>query len=145
MTDLAAALGIHQLGKLPRFLKRRAEIAEQYQSLLAHLPLKRPTVLPHVESAWHLYPVQVQSPRISREQLIASLRAANIGTSVHFIPLHLMSYYQRRFGYQAGDFPVAESIFNQIVSLPFFPRMTDSDVERVGFAMQKAFAESVAA
>jgi dTDP-4-amino-4,6-dideoxygalactose transaminase len=64
---------------------------------------------------------------------------------VHFIPLHLMSYYQRRFGYQTGDFPVTESVFNRIVSLPFFPRMTDSDIERVGFAMRKAFAESVAA
>jgi dTDP-4-amino-4,6-dideoxygalactose transaminase len=145
MTDLSAALGIHQLKKLPRFLKRRAELAEQYQSLLADLPLKRPTALPHVESAWHLYPVQVQSSWISREQLIAILRAANIGTSVHFIPLHLMSYYQRRFGYRAGDFPVAESVFNRIVSLPFFPRMTDRDIERVGFAMRKAFAESVAA
>jgi dTDP-4-amino-4,6-dideoxygalactose transaminase len=145
MTDLSAALGIHQLKKLPRFLKRRAELAEQYQSLLSDLPLKRPTVLPHVESAWHLYPVQVQSSGMSREQLIAILRAANIGTSVHFIPLHLMSYYQRRFGYRAGDFPVAESVFNRIVSLPFFPRMTDRDIERVGFAMRKAFAESVAA
>src|SRR6266853_6790039 len=142
MTDLAAALGIHQLGKLPRFLKRRAEITEQYQNLLADLPCKRPTVLPHVESAWHLYPVQVHSPRLGREQLIASLRAANIGTSVHFIPLHLMSYYQRRFGYRTGDFPVAESVFNQIVSLPFFPRMTDSDLERVGFAMRRTLTES---
>jgi dTDP-4-amino-4,6-dideoxygalactose transaminase len=145
MTDLSAALGIHQLQKLPRFLKRRAEIAEQYQRLLAHLPLKRPTVQPHVESAWHLYPVQVRSPRVSRERLIDRLRADNIGTSVHFIPLHLMSFYQRRFGYRAGDFPVAESVFNQIVSLPFFPRMTDGDVERVGFAMRKALAASVAA
>jgi len=56
-----------------------------------------------------------------------------------------MSYYQRRFGYQAGNFPVAESVFNQIASLPLFPRMTDSDIERVGFAMRKAFAECVAA
>jgi dTDP-4-amino-4,6-dideoxygalactose transaminase len=145
MTDLSAALGIHQLEKLPRFLQRRAEIGQQYQRLLADLPLQRPRVRPHVESAWHLYPVQVQSPRLSREQLIASLRADNIGTSVHFIPLHLMSYYQRRFGYRAGDFPVAESVFNRIVSLPFFPRMTDSDIERVGFAMRKAFAASRAA
>jgi dTDP-4-amino-4,6-dideoxygalactose transaminase len=92
-----------------------------------------------------LYPVQVKSPWLNREQLIASLRAANIGSSVHFIPLHLMSYYQRRFGYRAGDFPVAESVFNQIVSLPFFPRMADSDIERVGIAMRRAFAEPVAA
>jgi len=56
-----------------------------------------------------------------------------------------MSYYQRRFGYQRGDFPVAESVFNRIVSLPFFPRMTDGDIERVRFAMRKAFAESMAA
>jgi perosamine synthetase len=56
-----------------------------------------------------------------------------------------MSYYQRRFGYRAGDFPVAESVFTQIVSLPFFPRMTDRDIERVGFATRKAFAVSVAA
>jgi len=145
MTDLASALGIHQLDKLPRFLQRRAEIARQYQSLLADLPLKRPTVLRQIESAWHLYPVQVRSSWISREQLIATLRAENIGTSVHFIPLHLMSYYQRRFGYREGDFPVAESVFNKIVSLPFFPRMTDSDVERVGLAMRKAFAEAMAA
>jgi len=145
MTDLSAALGIHQLEKLPRFLKRRGELAKQYENLLADLPLKRPTALANVESAWHLYPVQVQSSWMSREQLIARLRADNIGTSVHFIPLHLMSYYQRRFGYQMGDFPVAESVFNRIVSLPFFPRMTDSDIERVGFAMRKAFAESMAA
>ena len=90
------------------------------------------------------YPVQVQSPWRSREQLIVSLRDANIGSSVHFIPLHLMSYYQRRFGYRLGDFPVAEGVFNQIVSLPFFPRMSDSDVERVGLAMRAAFAELMA-
>jgi dTDP-4-amino-4,6-dideoxygalactose transaminase len=145
MTDLSAALGIHQLEKLPGFLRRRVELAEQYDHLLADLPLKLPTALPNIESAWHLYPVQVRSSRVSRDQLIATLRAHNIGTSVHFIPLHLMSYYQRRFGYQRGDFPVAESVFNRIVSLPFFPRMTDGDIERVGFAMRKAFAESMAA
>jgi len=145
MTDLSAALGMHQLGRLPGFLERRVELAARYDNSLAHLPLKRPTVLPHVESAWHLYPVQVRCPWTTREQIIASLRAANIGTSVHFIPLHLMSYYRRRFGYQAGDFPVAESVFNQIVSLPFFPRMSDSDIERVGLAMRRAFAEPAAA
>jgi len=144
MTDLSAALGLHQLDKLPGFLRRRAELAKQYQSVLAGLPLKHPTVLPEVDSAWHLYPVQVQSPWLSREQLIVSLRGANIGSSVHFIPLHLMSYYQRRFGYRLGDFPVAEGVFNQIVSLPFFPRMSDSDVERVGLAMRAAFAELMA-
>jgi dTDP-4-amino-4,6-dideoxygalactose transaminase len=145
MTDLSAGLGIHQLEKLPRFLKRRVELAEQYRRLLADLPLKVPTVLPNTESAWHLYPVQVRSSRITRDQLIATLRSHNIGTSVHFIPLHLMSYYQRRFGCQRGDFPVAESVFNRIVSLPFFPRMADTDIERVGFAIRDVFAESLAA
>ncbi|SRR5712692_7669124 len=145
MTDLSAALGLHQLEKLPSFLKRRADLAQQYRSMLAGLPLKHPTVLAHVESAWHLYPVQVRCPWLSRDQLIAGLREANIGTSVHFIPLHLMSYYQRCFGYRSGDFPVAEEVFKHIVSLPFFPRMADSDVERVAFAMSKVFAESAPA
>ncbi len=139
MTDLAAALGVHQLRKLPVFQERRAALAECYRTLLGALPIKHPTVLPQVKSAWHIYPVQVRSQNITRDDLIANLREANIGTSVHFIPLHLMSYFQREFGYKAGDFPVTERVFDTIVSLPFFPRMTDGDVRRVITAVQGVF------
>lgn len=137
LTDLASALGMHQLRKLPQFLARRRHLAALYDELLAGLPLKRPTVRADVESAWHLYAVQVNSARISRDQLIEELRRRNIGSSVHFIPLHLMTFYRERFGFERGDFPVAESVFHRILSLPFFPRMRDEDVHRVADCLSR--------
>jgi len=131
LTDLAAALGIHQLNKLERFIDRRTELAAFYAHALSDLPLKLPTVLPEARSAWHLYPIQVLSDRVTRDDVIQELRRRNIGSSVHFIPLHLMTYYQRTFGYKRGDFPAAEKVFSRIVSLPFFPRMRNEDAERV--------------
>ncbi|MFQ5777056.1 MAG: DegT/DnrJ/EryC1/StrS family aminotransferase [Terriglobia bacterium] len=131
LTDLAAALGIHQLRKLDHFIRRRAQLAAQYGEELAGLPLQRPTVLPDLQPAWHLYAVQVSSPHVTRNRLIEELKRRNIGTSVHFLPLHLTSYYQRAFGYKAGDFPVAEEVFRHILSLPLFPRMWNEDLERV--------------
>jgi dTDP-4-amino-4,6-dideoxygalactose transaminase len=141
LTDLAAALGIHQLRKLDAFNARRAELAQKYRHLLAGLPLEHPVVLDGVISAWHLYPVRVLSTRVSRDALIDILRERNIGTSVHFIPLHLMSYYQRAFGCRRGDFPVTEAVFERIVSLPFFPRMSDGDVERVARALHSILSD----
>jgi dTDP-4-amino-4,6-dideoxygalactose transaminase len=132
MTDFASALGLHQLKKLDSFIARRAHLAELYYEALAGLDeLKLPTVSPGVKSAWHLYPIQITSPSVTRDDVVKELRKRNIGCSVHFIPLHLMSFYQRTFGYRRGDFPVAERVFDRILSLPFFPRMQDSDVERV--------------
>jgi dTDP-4-amino-4,6-dideoxygalactose transaminase len=131
LTDLAAALGLHQLEKLELFLHRRAELAAYYTKELADLPLKLPTVLAIAESAWHLYPVQILAEGITRDALIEELRSRNIGTSVHFIPLHLMTFYKKAFGYKRGDFPVAEEVFERILSLPFFPRMRNEDAARV--------------
>jgi len=131
LTDLASAIGIHQLRKADGFTTRRRALAAQYRERLALLPLKLPTEREQVESAWHLYPVQVLSKDVSRDALIQELKARNIGTSVHFIPLHHMSYYQRAFGYSPGQFPVADEVFRRIVSLPFFARMADEDVDRV--------------
>ncbi|MCU1309743.1 MAG: pseC [Candidatus Angelobacter sp.] len=135
MTDLAAALGLQQMHRLPSLLSRRAEIAQLYAAMLADLPLQHPTVMPDVTSAWHLYPVQILSSSVTREDVIQQLRKQNIGASVHFIPVHLMSFYQQQFGFKRGDFPVAEQVFDKIVSLPFFPRMSDDDVARVAGAM----------
>lgn len=141
LTDLAAALGLHQLRKLPQFMRRREELAALYRTLLAGLPLQLPRVTSDVVSAWHLFPVRVQSHRITRDELIEELGRRNIGTSVHFIPLHLMSYYQRVLGCKKGDFPVAEEVFAHILSLPFFPRMHDTDVERVAKNLRDIFEE----
>ena len=132
MTDLASALGLYQLIKLDSFIARRTQLAELYNRALAGVAgLKLPTVLPDVKSAWHLYPVQITSPSPTRKDFIEELNKRKIGCSVHFIPLHLTSFYGQTFGYREGDFPVAEQVFKRIVSLPLFPRMQDSDVLRV--------------
>lgn len=140
LSDIASAIGLHQLHKLRGFIARRREIAARYAAGLAGLPVALPLVLPDREHAWHLFPLQCTSSRISRNQLIDELKRRNIGTSVHFIPLHLTSYYQRACGYRRGDFPVAERIFERILSLPLFPRMTDHDVERVIAALREILA-----
>jgi dTDP-4-amino-4,6-dideoxygalactose transaminase len=106
-----------------------------YAAMLVDLPLQHPTVMTDVRSAWHLYPVQILSSTVTREDVIQQLRNENIGASVHFIPVHLMSFYKQQFGYKRGDFPITEQVFERIVSLPFFPRMTDGDVARVAEAM----------
>jgi perosamine synthetase len=131
MSEFAAALGFHQLAKLDAFIARRTHLAGLYNKQFAgFLKVKPPTVLPDVKSAWHLYPVQIESSR-ARDRVIDELRKRNIGSSVHFIPLHLMSFYRRNYGYCGGDFPVAEAVFERVVSLPLFPRMHDTDVDRV--------------
>jgi dTDP-4-amino-4,6-dideoxygalactose transaminase len=131
LTDIASAIGLVQLHKQAEFIRRRSEIAGLYGALLEHLPFKLPTVKEGVAPAWHLYPVQFLSSFLSRDNLIEQLRTYNIGTSVHFIPVHLMSFYSRRWKFHRGDYPVAEGVFERILSLPFFPKMTDGDVARV--------------
>jgi dTDP-4-amino-4,6-dideoxygalactose transaminase len=98
-----------------------------------------PGVAPHVTHAWHLYILRLTpgALRIDRAQFIEELRAENIGTSVHFIPLHLHPYYQQAFGYAPGDFPVAEAMYEGAISLPLYPRMTEADVHSVIEAVKR--------
>jgi dTDP-4-amino-4,6-dideoxygalactose transaminase len=137
LSDLASALGLHQLRKLDGFNRRRAGLARRYSELLSDLPLQLPVERDYAQSAWHLYPVQVMTDRITRDEVIEQLRARNIGASVHFIPLHLLSHYRERLGFRRGDFEVAESVFGRILSLPLFPRMQDEDVDRVANALHE--------
>lgn len=133
MSDIAAALGIHQLRKAHQFQQRRAEIATQYTQALADLPLHTPYQHPDSTHAWHLYVIQLQLEElpISRNTFIDKMKAANIGTSVHFIPLHLQRYWQERYQLKPKDFPIALDVYQRAVSLPIYPSMTDKDVERV--------------
>jgi len=132
MTDLQAALGLHQLRRLDGFIERRRKLAARYdQGLEGRSDLILPVETAGIYHARHLYPVQVVSPRIDRGRLIEKLRERRIGTSVHFLPLHLTGFYQRRFGFRRGDFPVAEQVFERIVSLPLFPAMTEEQVDQV--------------
>ena len=135
MTDMNAALGLVQLQRLATMQARRDEIVARYQGALADVAdlLELPTVHPHIEHAWHLFPVRVRAEhlRIGRDELIQELSAAGVGTSVHFIPLHEHSYYRDVLGARASDLPVATREWQRIVSLPLYPGLTDVDVDRV--------------
>jgi len=134
MTDIQAALGICQLRKLDGFYQRRCEIAARYHAGFADLDaLEVPTVRPETESAWHLYLLRLhpEALTIGRDQFIREMTARNIGTSVHFIPIHLHPYYRDRFGFTPEDFPIAYHNYLRSLSIPLNPRMTDEDVEDV--------------
>jgi dTDP-4-amino-4,6-dideoxygalactose transaminase/ribosomal protein S18 acetylase RimI-like enzyme len=145
MTDIQASLGIHQLAKQERFLEVRQRYVEMYTDAFKDLPaIATPVVKDYVRHAWHLYTIRLDLERltIDRAQFIEALRKQNIGTSVHFIPLHLHPYYRGRYGFKKGDFPVAESVYESIVTLPLYPKMSVEDVEDVIQAVRKVVAES---
>jgi dTDP-4-amino-4,6-dideoxygalactose transaminase len=134
MTDIQASLGIAQLKKLRKFQERRREIVARYHSAFSgREELIVPVEREGVEHAWHLYPLRLRlsTLKISRDQFIDELRKRNIGTSVHFIPVHLHPYYREKYGYNPEDFPVAYESFQQIFSLPLHPALSDEDVEDV--------------
>ncbi len=141
MTDIQAALGIHQLARISHGAKRREEIWMQYDSGLADLPLLRPA--PPDENtvhARHLYTVRLETEKIgkSRDQVLDELIRLNIGTGVHYTPLHLHPYYRARFGHKPGDFPNAEYIGDRTLSLPLSAKLTDGDVQDVISAVHEA-------
>lgn len=134
MPDLMAAIGIHQLKKIDQFQKRRQEIAERYTTELIGLPLHTPYVENSEDiHSWHLYVIQLELERmkITRDEFIEKMAEKGIGTSVHFIPLHIHPYWRDRYGFKPEDFPVALDCYQRAVSLPIYTRMTDDDVERV--------------
>jgi len=140
MTDLQAALGLCQLERLEWFIKRREEICQQYDK--AFIPIEEITVsavVPDVRHARYIYSILIQQDRlkIDRSQFINALRAENIGSSVHFIPVHLHPYYRDKLGYRKGAYPVAENVYDRLISLPLFPHMTDRDIQDVVTAVKR--------
>lgn len=135
LCDLLAALGSAQLAKCDAFAERRRSIANIYRSAFAEIEeLENPPAGPDgTEHAWHLFILRMcaESLCLSRNQFIEELKKRGVGTSVHFIPLHLHPYYQREYGYKNGDFPNAEDAFSRCVSLPIYPSMTSAEVMRV--------------
>lgn len=134
MSDLVAAIGIHQLKKVDQFRERREEIARNYTEAFADLPLRTPFVArPEDKHTWHLYVIQLELEQIkvSRDEFIEKMAKKGIGTSVHFIPLHLHPYWRDRYGFEPQDFPVAFDCYQRAVSLPIYSKMSDGDVERV--------------
>jgi dTDP-4-amino-4,6-dideoxygalactose transaminase len=134
MTDIAAGLGLAQLRKAERMRQRRCEIARCYTDAFGAFPeIQVPFESPSFQHAWHLYMLRphFQRLRIERSQFIEELRNRQIGSSVHFIPLHIHPYYREKYGYKANDYPIAYREYQREISLPIYSKMTDLDVQRV--------------
>ncbi len=132
LTDIQAALGLSQLKQLNRFLSSRRKLARRYNRLLIKLEaVTLPS--PSDESAWHLYPLRINFKKLgkTRMKLFRFMDRYHIGLQVHYIPIHLHPYYRKRFGYKRGDFPVAEAVYEQEVSLPLYPTLTLTQQNRI--------------
>ena len=133
LTDIAAALGLHQLKRLEGFAQRRAAIAARYDEAFADLPLVMPPrPAPGERHAWHLYVVRLtDAAPFARDRFIERLFEEGIGCSVHFIPLHLHPYWRDRHALRPQQFPHAQHAYERMLTLPLYTRMSDADVERV--------------
>ena len=142
LTDIAAAIGIHQLRRAEEFQRRREAIAGHYARALAGLPLQLPPgARPGDRHSWHLYAVRLDDAApVSRNAFIESLFAAGVGCSVHYIPLHLQPYWRDRYALSADHFPHSQRAYERLVSLPMYPTMTDGDVERIAAAAAASLA-----
>lgn len=143
LTDIAGALGLHQLKRAKPFQERRAEIAAAYDAAFADLPVIRPPApLAGDVHAWHLYVLRLDDKtEITRDAMIELLFAEGIGCSVHYIPLHLHPYWQERYQLRAEDFPHSQKAYERMFSLPIYTRMTDADVQRVVTAVRRALGD----
>ena len=141
ISDICAALGTSQMGKLDRFIAARRALAVKYEAMLKSLPLKLPP--PDQYCGWHLYSVVLDSARtkLTRDALFAKLREKNIGVNVHYIPIHLHPYY-RALGFTEGQFPKAEAFFAGCLSLPLHPKLSEADQEFVVQTLTESFKHS---
>jgi len=143
MTDLEAALGLHQLAKLDMFTGRRKELAARFDAAFGdEAILEIPRVRPEVDMVYHLYAIRLHLDKltIDRARFIEELKAEGIGTTVNFIPIHYHPYYRELLKLEKGALPVAEAAFDRLISLPLYPRMTDADADDVIAAVRKVAA-----
>lgn len=134
ITDFQCALGLSQFRKLPRFIKRRKEIVARYDAAFQdEEALIIPKEKSYVEAVYHIYVVQLRLEKLQagRREIFEALQKRGIGCQVHYVPVHFQPFYQKTFGYQRGDFPVAERYYEGALTLPLFPKMTDAQVEKV--------------
>jgi len=135
ITDFQCALGLSQLKKIDKSIERRKGIAYGYHNGFRIMPEVTVPIYytGKSDSAWHLYVIQLNLERlkVGRMEVFEALRTENIGVNVHYIPVHLQPYYQRRFNYKSGDFPNAENYYERAITLPIFPKMSDKDIDDV--------------
>lgn len=139
ITDIQCGLGISQLSKLDKFLKRRREIAEKYNEYLNDIDgIILPKQAEFSNSSWHIYVIQLQLEKfkVGRREIFEALQAENIGVNVHYIPVYYHPYYQE-LGYKKGLCPNAEKLYERMITIPLHPKMNDKDVEDVVMALKK--------
>ena len=139
MTDVAAAMGVEQLARLPHFVQRREVLARRYHEQLANLPLALPAVAPPGDThAWHLYVIRLlPNAPLERDAAIQALSDRGIGTSVHYVPLHRHPYWRDRYHLTPAMFPEADAAYQAMISIPLFTAMSDSDQDRVIAALHE--------
>jgi dTDP-4-amino-4,6-dideoxygalactose transaminase len=142
LTDIAAALGLHQLKRLPAFQQRREQIATRYHEAFSDLPVILPPDAPEGDThSWHLYVLRLADDAgLTRDEFIEGMFAAGIGCSVHYVPLHLHPYWRDRYGLTPEQFPHSQKAYERMVSLPLYTAMSDADVERVIAAVRGLLA-----
>ncbi|MEM7562072.1 MAG: UDP-4-amino-4,6-dideoxy-N-acetyl-beta-L-altrosamine transaminase [Pseudomonadota bacterium] len=129
MTDIQAALGLSQFQHLDEFVDDRQKLAESYDKQLESLPLKPLDRLQECQSAWHLYVVLLEDPKL-RKRVFEGLRENGVGVNIHYIPVHLQPYY-KDLGFNPGDFPNAEDYYQRAISLPMYPKLASRDLDYV--------------
>ena len=143
LTDFQCALAMNQLKKLSGWVKRRQEIAKRYDIAFSGMPEITPLgVRNDVSHAYHLYVIRLNPEKIhsDRATIFKSLLVEGIGVNVHYIPVHLHPFYQQKLGTKHGMCPVAEKAYEEIISIPIFPKMNDNDVNDVIKAIQKVIS-----
>lgn len=141
LTDIASAMGIEQLRKLPRFHARRQELAARYYETLVGLPLVLPADAPTGDvHAWHLYVIRLaHDATFERDAVIEALAQRGIGTSVHYVPLHRQPYWRDRYDLTPEMYPEADAAYLSMISIPLYTKMSDADQDRVIAALHEVF------
>jgi dTDP-4-amino-4,6-dideoxygalactose transaminase len=139
LTDIASAMGLQQLTRLPGFVERRQFLAAQYRERLADLPLVLPADAPAGDvHAWHLYVIRLApEAKPNRDEVIQALSDRGIGTSVHYVPLHRQPYWRDRYGLSADQFPHSDAAYRSMISIPLFTAMSDADQTRIVDALHE--------
>lgn len=130
LTDICSSIGIHQLKKIDKFYQKRVLLAQKYQNELNNLPIILPPIPTDYNSshAWHLFPIRLlNNAGITRDKFIEKMAEKGVGCSVHFIPLHKQPIWKNTYNLTSEDFPIAERVYNSIVSIPLFTKMKDTD------------------
>lgn len=137
ITDIQAALGASQMNRLQEYIERRHAIADRYDAQLADLPVETPWRDPRSRSAFHLYVLRLKTG--NRRAVFEAMRAAGIGVNVHYIPVHLQPYY-RAIGFSEGDFPESERYYEEAISIPMYPTLTEVEQDKVVRVLRKSLA-----